>query len=258
MDSVISWVGGKRLLRKKIIPLIPQHEVYCEVFGGAGWVLFGKSPEKAHWMPEGKGTYTEVFNDYNGDLINFWRYLRQHPEAFVAELNTYLVSREAFARVKETTPRTELDRAAIFYYRLACSYGGFSRIFTILQKQHYLPLRSLEKVKEAAERLRHVIIENMDFEKLIGRYDSPTTFFYLDPPYFTKESFYKRDNIEAFDRHGELARVLHGIKGKFILSYNDHEAIRALYSDLRIDTVDAPYTLGQRHSSVPELLIRNF
>jgi len=86
MNSIISWVGGKRLLRKKILPLIPKHDIYCEVFGGAAWILFGKSPNKEDWQLSKKSRYTEVYNDINGDLVNFWRYIKQHPEAFVTEL----------------------------------------------------------------------------------------------------------------------------------------------------------------------------
>lgn len=50
MDALIAWIGGKRLLRKKILPLIPKHDIYCEVFGGAGWIMFGKTANKEDWQ----------------------------------------------------------------------------------------------------------------------------------------------------------------------------------------------------------------
>lgn len=128
MNSIIAWVGGKRLLRNKILPLIPKHDTYCEVFGGAAWVLFGKSPKREDWQitPE---KYTEVYNDINGDLVNLWKYIKYHPDVFVTELNQYLVSREMFDNFKDFEPRTELERAIKFYYRLACSYGTKSGNF---------------------------------------------------------------------------------------------------------------------------------
>ena len=71
MNSVISWLGGKRLLRKHIIPKIPKHNLYCEVFGGAGWVLFGKSEKPEDWITEPKKKYVEIYNDLNGELVNY-------------------------------------------------------------------------------------------------------------------------------------------------------------------------------------------
>ena len=62
MNSFIAWIGGKKLLRKAIMERFPEdgYTRYIEVFGGAGWVLFGKEP----------GKKLEVFNDVNSDLIN--------------------------------------------------------------------------------------------------------------------------------------------------------------------------------------------
>src|SRR5215469_9151586 len=108
-NSIISWVGGKRLLRKHIIERMPQHDLYCEVFGGAGWVLFGKSPDKKDWELT-KKKYTEIYNDINSELINFWKYIKFHPDAFVSELNEYLQSRELFNNCKDQDRRTELER----------------------------------------------------------------------------------------------------------------------------------------------------
>ena len=114
MNSIIKWKGGKHLLSKRIISLIPKHNSYCEVFGGAGWVLFGKSDDKKDWITENNNKYTEVYNDINSDLINFWKYIKFHPVAFVAELNQYLVSREIFDTLLQYEPRTELEQAVKF------------------------------------------------------------------------------------------------------------------------------------------------
>lgn len=258
MNSIISWVGGKRLLRKKILPLIPKHDIYCEVFGGAAWILFGKSPNKEDWQTGPKSRYTEVYNDINGDLVNFWRYIKQHPEAFVTELNQYLVSREMFDTFTQHEPKTELERAIRFYFQLSCSYGSRSKNFCIMQGYKYMPLRNLEKVKAASERLKQVIIEKQDFEKLITRFDTPNTFFYLDPPYYTKEHLYDREDANPFSKHEELATILRSIKGKFLLSYNNDPYIRTLYQGFTIDEVEAQYTVSGTFQTETELLIRNY
>jgi len=121
-----------------------------------------------------------------------------------------------------------------------------------------MPLRNLEKVKAASERLKQVIIEKQDFAKLIARFDTPNTFFYLDPPYYTKEHLYDRDDADAFTKHEELAAILKQIKGKFLLSYNNDPYIRDLYKSLVIEEVEAQYTVSGAFQTDVELLIRNY
>jgi len=259
-NSIISWVGGKRLLRKHIIERIPKHDTYCEVFGGAGWVLFGKSPDKKDWEINRK-KYTEIYNDLNKELINFWRYIKFHPDAFVAELNDYLHARETFDNFKDgLIKRTELDRAISFYYLLDTSYGSSSSNFCIAKGTNSLPLKDIEKVKKATERLRNVFIESLDFQKLIEKYDYETTFFYLDPPYYKKEKLYTRDGTEPFEAHDRLAEVLKDINGKFLLSYNDVDYIRELYDrpGITIESIESTYTMSGKQTTASELLIRNY
>ena len=87
MNSFISWIGGKKLLRKKIIEQFPNAiERYIEVFGGAGWVLFAKE----------KHAPTEVYNDVNSNLVNLYRCVKYHPDALQKELDGILMSRELF------------------------------------------------------------------------------------------------------------------------------------------------------------------
>lgn len=217
-----------------------------------------KAQTRKTGRPDPKSRYTEVYNDINGDLVNFWKYIKQHPEAFVTELNQYLVSREMFDTFAQHEPKTELERAIRFYFQLACSYGSRSKNFCIMQGYKYMPLRNLEKVKAASERLKQVIIEKQDFEKLIARFDTPNTFFYLDPPYYTKEHLYDREDANAFTKHDKLAVILSQIKGKFLLSYNNDPFIRTLYQGFTIDEVEAQYTVSGAFQTETELLIRNY
>jgi len=88
MNSFIAWIGGKRLLRKAIIERFPEEgfDRYIEVFGGAGWVLFGKEV----------GKELEVFNDADSNLINLYRCIKYHCEELQKELNWLAISREQF------------------------------------------------------------------------------------------------------------------------------------------------------------------
>jgi len=256
MNSVIAWVGGKRLLRKKIIPLIPKHNVYCEPFGGAAWVLFGKSPIGKDWLNSGR-RYKEIYNDLNGDLVIFWRYVKYHPFAFQKELSQYLASRELFLEFIHTTPRTQLERAIMFYFKLALSYGSLSQHFSV-RGNNTLALKNIERLKKAQDRLSNVIIENLSFEKVIAKYDSEYTFFYIDPPYYHHEHLYFRDNTKSFDGHDELAEVLKKTKGRWMLSYNDDEYIRELYSGYNIIELDTQYNISGKWQQKREILIANY
>jgi DNA adenine methylase len=93
MNSFISWIGGKKLLRKKILENFPEQKTftrYVEVFGGAGWVLFASN----------KHAEMEVYNDINGNLVNLFRCTKYHPEALQKELEFTLMSREWFLMLK--------------------------------------------------------------------------------------------------------------------------------------------------------------
>ncbi len=257
MNSIIAWVGGKRLLRKSIIERMPRHDTYCEVFGGAGWVLFGKSDDPKDWRLDSRQKYREIYNDLNGDLVNFWRYIQRHPQAFTAELKRLIASRELFHEFLRSQPTTDLERAVQFYYKVACSFGSLGNTFAVRGHTSMLPLRDTEKVLKATDRLRNVIIENQDFKQLIRHYDKPGTFFYLDPPYYELESLYERDGIESFTAHDELCEQLKTIKGKWLLSYNDHPAIREMYKDYNIEELETTYSLSGQLKRKTELLIAN-
>lgn len=118
MNSFISWIGGKKLLRDEILARLPPHyDKYIEVFGGAGWVLFRK--------PQGKEM--EVYNDFNSNLVNLFRCVRDKPNKLKYKLRYVLNSREDFDWIatlhkKKLFPRLrDVDRAAKFYQRVTRS-----------------------------------------------------------------------------------------------------------------------------------------
>src|SRR5690606_35987995 len=127
LRSPFKWVGGKSKLRRKIIELMPPHEFYIEVFGGAGWVLLGKEPAAV-----------EVFNDIDSDVVNFFRVVRQEPEQLIDSFKWDLVSREVFQKLLDTDPSglSDVERAHRFYYLIMAAWGGewlLPRFQTIVQ-----------------------------------------------------------------------------------------------------------------------------
>lgn len=250
MDSFISWVGGKKQLRKEIIKRFPAEgiEKYVEVFGGAAWVLFGKDPHKK-----------EIYNDINGELVNLFRMVKYHPDALEAELTFMLNSREEFFRQKMMPPErlTELQRAARMYYLIRASYGSKVNTFGC----RFRDVSVIKNLHEVHKRLAGVLIENKSFEEIIRQHDGVSTFFYLDPPYHGTEKLYDIEDGFGEDKHKELAAILRSAKAKWILSYNDDPFIRDLYCGFRVEEIDRSNNIGLAAGGkkiFKELIIRNF
>ena len=226
MNSFICWIGGKKLLRKDIINNFPSDaERYIEVFGGAGWVLFGKEPHKL-----------EVFNDIDGELINLYRCIKYHPEALQKELEYMLVSRELFCvnRDRSLKGLTDIQRAARYFYIIKVSFGADKDSFGCSKKNL---INAVEYLSKVTERLKNVVIENKDFADLIKVYDRPKALFYCDPPYYKTERYYTAVEFGR-EQHIQLRDILSNIKGKFLLSYNDCNFIRQLYKGHNITEID--------------------
>ncbi len=254
MNSFMSWIGGKKALRDKIIERFPlNYTRYIEVFGGGGWVLFHKEP----------GNDFEVYNDFNPNLVNLYRCVRDSPAELCDELRYMLNSRLEFDYVKKMmhlrTDIPDIKRAAYFYQLIRYSYA--SGIDTYGAQPHSM-WNNFPLIHNACERLQKVIIENKDFEKLIDQYDREQSFFYCDPPYFNTENYYEDVGFTRED-HERLARTLRGIEGKFLLSYNDCQEIRELYTHpgIFIESITRLSNIAQRYESgkqYPELLIANY
>jgi DNA adenine methylase len=253
-----AWVGGKSRLAKQIVGLIdPNHNLYVEVFGGALNVLYAKElPPRAN--------YREVANDFNSELVNLHRAIRNNPKKLQKYLSDLFVSRDIFNDIKskQLKPRDNIEKASFFFYRLTQSFGSKGENFAMNAKSRK-PRSVHKEFKKWSQRLDQVTIENLDFEKLIKEYDKEETLFYCDPPYVGTESYYK--NVREFNLkdHKRLNKALKQIKGKFLLSYNDTPFIRELYKDFKIIKSDeVRYTLGANahgvKKSVCEVFIMNY
>ena len=253
MDSFICWIGGKKRLRKQITELFPDKiEKYVEVFGGAGWVLFSKD----------KHAKIEIYNDYNSNLVNLYRCIKYHVDALLTELEYIANSREMFYDcISQIQSRglTDIQRAARFYIMIRCSYSGNLHSYRIEN-------RSLDKFKaqfkDIQQRLDRVIIENKDFEDIIKAQDKEGTLFYLDPPYYNAEKYYKGlENEFKKEDHIRLFDALKNTKAKWILSYNDAPYISNLYKDFTQIKVDRNNNMLARYDTdrnYRELIIKNF
>lgn len=251
--SPIAWVGGKSQLTSTIIPLIPEHTCYVEVFAGGAWVLFRKPESKA-----------EIINDINLDLVTLYRVLQNHKRAFVDYFENWLVSRADFERLRGIDPATltDIQRAARFFYLVKTSFGAktVKPTFGVARTaKPRLNLLTLDADLEAVhQRLARVYIENRPYADLIRLHDTAKTFFYLDPPYWDCEDDYGKGVFGKADFE-RLRNELAGCQAKWLVSINDVQQIRALFKGFNIREVQTTYSLSATQlKPVTELLISNY
>ncbi|SEC02177.1 DNA adenine methylase [Burkholderia sp. WP9] len=233
---IVPWIGGKRRLADHLIPRFPKHECYVEVFAGGAALYFLRPPAAV-----------EVINDINGDLINLYRVVQHHLEEFVRQFKWALTSRQVFKWLQDTVPEslTDIQRAARFYYLQHNCFGAKvegQSFGTATTTPPGLNLLRLEETLSAAHlRLSNTFVEHLDWKTCIDRYDRPHTLFYLDPPYWETEGY---GVPFAYEEYVAMAARLRSLKGRAIVSLNDHRAIREAFDGFHIEAVDIKYTVG--------------
>lgn len=252
------YMGGKRALAPIITQRITEiaHDTYVEPFVGMGGIFFRRD----------RRPRSEVINDRNGEVINLFRILQRHYAAFMDHLKYQLTSRREFERLKGTAPSmlTDLERAARFLYLQRTAYGGkvTGQSFGVAPgtAARFDVTTIAPMLEEIFERLSGVVIENLDWQVLIDRYDRPATLFYMDPPYWDCETDYGKD---VFDRSqfAAMANRMKAMQGRGMISLNDVPGVRETFAGLRMETVDLTYTIGQASNgtkAVSEIIIYNF
>lgn len=287
MNSFIAWVGGKKALRKLIYTMFPvQFDRYIEVFGGGGWVLFGKPPNLKRKL--------EVYNDYNSNLANLFYCVKNRTCDFLLELGFLPInSRDEFSMIRtflekqepdttflqeeltlaeqnlsppdyeeiraillENAQMTDVKRAAAFFKLIRYSYGSGCTSFGC---QPFDVRKCFDAIWQASHRLSETVIENKDFEALIRQYDRDNAFFYCDPPYYETEGHY--EVVFRKEDHMRLRDTLKACRGKWMVSYNDCDFIRELYDGYYITAVTRLNNLAQRYEGgceFPEVIITNY
>lgn len=250
LNPPISRMGGKSKLRKHIIEIMPEHKCYVELFFGAGWVYFGKDKSKV-----------EVINDIDKELINLFKMIKYHSPEIERLLEYEFTGRDIFEEYKNYTLEhlTEIHRAVRFLYLINNSFASkgnnFGYATSKVPNQKIFLTDYLHKIKE---RLSNTYVENLSFEKMIEKYDREETLFFADPPYFQTSGY---GNEFGEKEHILLRDKLKQLKGKFILTINDHDFIRELYKDFNIEEVKVNYSVSRSLSArgeYAELIIKNY
>lgn len=235
------YIGGKKQLAQRLASMIEQvpHSLYAEVFVGMGGVFL-----RRRLMPK-----AEVINDRSGDVATLFRILQRHYPQFMETLKFQIASRREFERLIrcDVTTLTDLERAARFLYLQRLAFGGkvAGRSFGVdgQGSSRFNVTKIGSVLEDIHERLAGVVIENLDWRDFLDRYDREGALFYLDPPYYGSEDDYGKDVFARGD-FAQMAARLARLKGRFILSLNDHPEVRATFAAFRIHDVPLRYTIA--------------
>jgi DNA adenine methylase len=237
---MISYIGGKARIGKWIAPQIPNDiETYVEGFSGMFWVFFNMDLKN---YPNLK---TVVYNDYNGLNANLMKWAKQYdvlrealshypcqqlkvedtPPEYAVMFKEY--QKLVFNDNLVITDENSLEVACKYVYVLTqvfsgskpetasyMDYKGVYRCKVLI----FMDKLNNPKYREHLDRI--TFVENVDFQTVVEKYDSPTTYFYMDPPYYKTENYYS-NHIFTIETHQRLATCLQNVQGKFGLSYYD-------------------------------------
>lgn len=246
MVGPLAYIGGKNRLANRIIALLPEHQTYVEPFAGGAQVFFHKEPSKV-----------EVLNDLDFEIVNFFRICQHHYQELVRYLNYCLISRRWYGLLTAEEPAslTDIQRAGRFFYLQKNSFGGLilkqHYHYGVIQRPNYNSKRIPEIIQAAHQRLQGVQIESLPYEQILERYDRPTTLFYLDPPYWQRRLYRFNFSDQNFV---DLEHRLRNVKGRFILSLDDHPEVRKIFGKWHLIETKLAYTAqrktGERYSEV--------
>jgi len=271
VSPVVKWVGGKRQLLDKILPLIPKHSTYVEPFVGGAAVLFELQPTKA------------VINDYNHELINVYNIIKSNPEELIQslekhkELNTkdYFYEIRSLDRDPLFDTLTDIEKAARIIYLNKTCFNGLYRVNLSGQfNTPYGKYKNPNIVNASTIRAVSKYFNKGTIKIISGDYKDSLkglrkgAFVYFDPPYvpistsssftgYTEGGFSLKNQEELKEQCDKLnARGIN-----FLLSNSDCEFIRELYKDYNIITVKAKRNInrnGSDRGEINEVLVMNY
>jgi DNA adenine methylase len=236
------YIGGKSNHIKWLDPLFPTtgFDTFVEVFGGAGWV--GIKSQRV------LSATTRIYNDFNPYIANIHECFRVHHVALLQQLDSYPKSditlykqfqQDIFGPAAVTPVLGDVVLAAKYLYLQTQIFSGVTLGLT--SPVYFCDVASNNKYPSKYDALKNKLvnskftdrlqavskIENRDCIDLIKKYDSPSTFFYVDPPYFKKEYLYTAEFPR--EKHLELADTLKNAQGRWCLSYYDFPELEQWY-----------------------------
>jgi DNA adenine methylase len=256
MKPPINYYGGKTRIAPWIVSLMPPHDAYVEPFCGAASVLFAKRPV-AH----------EVVNDIDGHLVTFLRVLRDRPDDLVRVCRLTPYARDEFAACDDRDVEDDVERARRTWVRIVQAFSGatsdshrssWSASIRNGGSDAWAVQRMVDRMHEAAERLRGVIIDNRPAIEAIELYGRRSdVLMYIDPPYLastrrrTQSSRRFRANdylhdMSTEEQHRELAAALAATPATVMLSGYHSPLYDELYEGWSVSERQVTASAGNR------------
>jgi len=223
--GTFAYPGSKTTYASWIIDYIADHHLYVEPFGGAASVLVAKDRSDI-----------EVYNDLNGDCVDFFRAVRDRPDELERWVESTPYSRQLFEEYVEAYPDWPEDlvkRAGRFLYVQTAAFGGkgvteTSPTYNIVKAgssrsdDNSVKWRDKQNhIHELSGRFKGTNIERLDYGGLVDKYDHEDAFFYFDPPYVDVGDNYYQVEEGGFD-HSRFVNTLHDMEGKWLVSYDQN------------------------------------
>ena len=262
---VFGWYGGKFSHLDWLAPLLPKCHHYCEPFAGSGAVLLNREPSPV-----------ETYNDIDGDVVNFFRVLRDRHDELIRSISLTPFSREEYHRAiyGATQGISDVERARRFYIKARQTRTGLAQTASLGRWANCKDtsrsgmsgvvsrwLGGVDALDEIAQRLIRVQIENRPAVDVMRLYDSNKTLFYCDPPYLHAT----RGDAKAYgfemdeDQHREFAETANECKGMVAVSGYDHPLMDELFKpDRWKKTLGADKTIHSTKGTRQEVLWTNY
>lgn len=227
------WYGGKFSHLDWLLPLLPDCHHYCEPFAGSAAVLLNRTPSPV-----------ETYNDIDGEVVNFFRVLRDNPEELTRLIALTPVSREEYYLSIYDNKCSDIERARRFYVRARQTRTALAQTASIGRwancKQTSRAgmsgvvsrwLGGIDQLSYIAERLLRVQIENRPAVDVIKLYDDKNTLYYCDPPYLhlTRGDSNAYGFEMSIEQHREFADAINHCKSKVAVSGYDHPIMDELF-----------------------------
>jgi DNA adenine methylase len=249
MKPYFCRIGGKGRLLSKITPFLPDEmEVYCEPFIGGGAVFLSKD----------KWANIEVINDIDRDIYDLWNDISTVSQEAVNSMDWYNDTDKSIHFINTPPPTDPIERFYRNMYISVTTFGGNRKSPSVSKGNRNLytgtAFRNIDKYHK---RLDDVIIRNQDYTEIIEEFDSPNTFFYLDPPY---SKMNKSWGYTSLISNKNLLEQLRNIKGLFCMSYDFSEHNMELFDEFNIEIFDNTYSINSFDSrkKAREIIIMNY
>jgi len=257
---VIPYYGGKWELSKQLVPMIPKHDRYIEMFAGGLSMYFRKPRVSAN-----------IVNDLDNDIVNLYISVLEKFDEFSRYVDLLPRSRKLYTDFREEilSQKNKIEypnpkRAAMYYYVIKNSFNKNPyNAFTKSEKRNTWHSGLIEEVQWSKKQLDGVIVENLDYRELVKRYEPKEgDFWYMDPPYVVageRKDYYFHDfTLEMHTALVELCNRMHNSDAKFMVSYDNRDEVKELFKDYQIHEISCVYAGSSDKKERIELVITNY